>query len=42
MPNMKDSNNRLTFKTINDNTWDITSKQDNPIRNSIITNEQSP
>ncbi|CDW71954.1 nli interacting factor-like phosphatase family protein [Stylonychia lemnae] len=38
----KDSNNRLTFKTINDNTWDASSKQEVQVRNSLLTNEHSP
>ena len=40
--NNKDSNNRLTFKTINDNTWEASSKQEVLVRNSLLTNEQSP
>ena len=38
---LKDSNNRLTFKTINDNAWEFGSK-DIQIRNSGISNDILP
>jgi hypothetical protein len=39
--NIKESNNGLTFKTMNENTWEVGSKKDNLIRVSVFTNEQS-